>query len=314
MTFVSRSFNLGWPAALSKWGEKGFKTEYRRILWEFTRHFEEKGWTQTNMEIMFNHKKEYRFVPSTQDEIWYEHDEEILEYMADVMRDITPHSSAKFVFRADSSNHYGDHMVKYADMFQMWVSAMTMYAWFPERVQIAKNHGSILWIYGWYGEGMTIDLPLNAFLTQPMICFMTGATGFCSFWNAVGWGDNYKKTPFVNAGQSLFYPGFEFGAGDVLPSLRMKVLRNQMQLADLMMTTDGLDVEAFDYQRKDLEQAVNDCFGYADNSAWWKEKPPFVDTPPRYWKYGDEVTLNHYKGRSPKIIDDLRRRVYHRLG
>ncbi|MGI5854957.1 MAG: hypothetical protein ACOX64_00705 [Candidatus Merdivicinus sp.] len=312
--FMFTPFNLGWPASLSKWGEKGFKTEYRRILWEFTRHFEEKGWTSTNMEIMFNHKKEYRFLPSTQDEIWYEHDEEILDYMADVMRDITPHSSAKFVFRADSSNHYGDHSEKYADLFQMWVSAMTMYAWYPERVQIAKNHGSILWIYGWYGEGMTIDLPLNAFLTQPMICFMTGATGFCSFWNAVGWGDSYKKTPFVNAGQSLFYPGFEFGAGDVLPSLRMKVLRNQMQLADLMMTTDGLDVEAFDYQRRDLEQAVNECFGYADNSAWWKEKPPFADTPPRYWKYGEEVTLNHYKGRSPKIIDDLRRRVYRRLG
>ena len=100
----------------------------------------------------------------------------------------------------------------------------------------------------------------------------------------------------------------------MLPSLRMKVLRNQMQLADLMMTTDGLDVEAFDYQRKTWSRQLNDCFGYADNSAWWKEKPPFVDTPPRYWKYGDEVTLNHYKGRSPKIIDDLRRRVYHRLG
>ena len=190
-----------------------------------------------------------------------------------------PHSSAKFVFRADSSNHYGDHMVKYADMFQMWVSAMTMYAWFPERVQIAKNHGSILWIYGWYGEGMTIDLPLNAFLTQPMICFMTGATGFCSFWNAVGWGDNYKKTPFVNAGQSLFYPGFEFGAGDVLPSLRMKVLRNQMQLADLMMTTDGLDVEAFDYQRKDLEQAVKRLFWLRGQQRLVEGKTAFCGYP-----------------------------------
>ncbi len=312
--FMFTPFNLGWPANVANWGRKGFKTEYRRILWEFTRHFEEKGWTNTFMEIMFNHKKEYRFFPSTQDEIWYEHDEEILDYMWDVMKDITPHSTAKFVFRADSSNHYGDHTVKYLDVFDMWVAAMTMYAWFPERVQALKNRGAIQWIYGWYGEGMTIDLPLNAFLTQPMICFMTGATGFCSFWNAVGWGDDYKKTPFVNAGQSLFYPGFEFGAGHVLPSLRMKVLRNQMQLADLMMTADGLDAEAFDYQRKDLEQIVNECFGYESSDAWWKEKPPFVDTPPRYWHYGDEVTLNHYKGRSPKIIDELRRKVYRRLG
>ena len=175
MTFVSRSFNLGWPAALSKWGEKGFKTEYRRILWEFTRHFEEKGWTQTNMEIMFNHKKEYRSFPAPRMRSGMNTTKRSWNIWLTSCAISRPHSSAKFVFRADSSNHYGDHMVKYADMFQMWVSAMTMYAWFPERVQIAKNHGSILWIYGWYGEGMTIDLPLNAFLTQPMICFMTGA-------------------------------------------------------------------------------------------------------------------------------------------
>jgi hypothetical protein len=69
--FMFTPFNLGWPAAYEKFGQKGFKTEYRRILWEYARHFEEKGWTKTVNEIMFNHKKDYRFFPSTQDEIWY---------------------------------------------------------------------------------------------------------------------------------------------------------------------------------------------------------------------------------------------------
>ncbi|MFV0399982.1 MAG: hypothetical protein ACK5LX_05085 [Oscillospiraceae bacterium] len=309
-------FNLGWPAAYEKWGEKGFKTEYRRILWEYMRHFEEKGWTKTVLEIMLNHKKEYRFYPSTQDEIWYEHDEEIVDYMYDVIKDTVEHSAAKFVFRADSSNHYGNHFdSKYADIFGMWVAAMTMYSWFPESVLEMRNRGNILWIYGWYGEGMTIDLPLHSFLTQPMICFMTGATGFCLFWNAVGWGDDYLTTPFVNAGQSLFYPGTEFGGEQVLPSIRLKVLRNQMQLADLMMTADGLDIETATPLRSDLEQAVNEAFGYGSNKDWWNEKPPFLDTPPRYWDYGDEVyKRNHYEGRSPGLIGELRRKVLRILG
>lgn len=308
-------FNLGWPADYSKWGDPGFKTEYRRILWEFMRHFEEKGWTKTILEIMYNHKKEYRFFPSTQDEIWYLHDEEIVDAMYDVMKDTFEHSAAKFVFRADSSSNYGIHYEKYADVFGMWVAAMSMFSWYPESVQVMRNKGNILWIYGWYGEGMTVDLPLHAFLSQPIHCFMTGATGFCSFWNAVSWGADYLKAPFVNGGQGLFYPGEHFGAGDVLPSLRMKVLRNHMQLVDLMMTADGLDVETANPVRADLEKIVNRCYGYADNSAWWSEKPAFADTPARYWNYDDAVfRRNHYEAQSPKLVGELRRRVLDRMG
>ena len=313
--FMFTPFNLGWPADYAKWGTPGYRTEYRRILCEYLRHFEEKGWTKTTLEIMYNHKKDYRFFPSTQDEIWYQHDEEVAEALYDIIRDTYEHSSVKMVLRADSSNNYGNHFDKYKDMFSMWVAAMSMYAWFPESVPLLRNRGSVLWIYGWYGEGMTIDLPLHAFLTHPMICFMTGATGFCSFWNTLSWGKDYLRTPFVNGGQGFFYPGEGFAAGDVLPSLRMKVLRNQMQLVDLMMTVDGLDRETADLAKKDLQEIVNRCYGYADNSAWWAEKPDFVNTPPRYWDFeGPAFRRNHYEAQSPKIILELRRRVLNRLG
>lgn len=313
--FMFTPFNLGWPANYEKWGDKGFKTEYRRILTEFAQHFEEMGWTKTTLEIMFNHKKEYRFFPSTQDEIWYHHDEEIVDYMYDVMKDITEHSTAKFVFRADSSSNYGSHFERYKDVFTMWVAATTMFGWFPESVPVMKNNKNVLWIYGWYGEGMTVDLPLNAFLTQPMICFMTGATGFCSFWNAVSWGENYLETPFVNAGQSLFYPGGDFCDDDIIPSIRIKTLRNQMQLTDLMMTADGLDTETYNYIRKNLEQAVNTCFGYQSNEDWWSEKPPYLNIEPRYWDFdSDEYKKNHYIGKSPKILENLRQMVYEIMG
>jgi hypothetical protein len=315
--FMFTPFNIGWPADYRKFGDKGYKTEYRRILWEFIRHFEEKGWTKTNLEIMFNNKKEYRFFPTTQDEIWYEHDDEILDYMWDVIKDIFEHSPVKMVFRADSSNHYHNHYKKYADVFNMWVVAMSYLAWCPESVLHMRNKNSILWLYGWFDEGMTINLPLHAFLTQPVMCAMMGTSGFCSFWHSTGWGNNYLETPFVNGGQNMFYPGDYFGFDNIFPALRLKVLRNQMQTVDLMMTAYGLDTEAFQYVWKDLKDLVNNIYGYENSESWWMPKPPFLDTPPRYWK-GSEIAKyensRHFEGHSPKIIETLRLGVLDRLG
>lgn len=191
---------------------------------------------------------------------------------------------------------------------------MTMFSWFPESVAEMRNRENILWIYGWYKECMPIDIPLHAFLTHPMICYMVGATGFCSFWNAVTWGDDYLTTPFMNAGQNLFYPGGDLCPDHVLPSLRLKVLRNQMQLVDLMMTTDGLEREASYTVRKELEEMVNEAFGYENNNAWWSPKPDCINTPPRYWDYSTMPIKQHHQGHSPKMIDDLRRKVLRRLG
>lgn len=313
--FLFTPFNLGWPAGYEKFGKKGYKTEFRRILWEYMRHFEEKGWTETVNEIMFNHKKDYRFFPSTQDEIWYEHDEEVLDYMIDVMKDTYVHSSAKFVFRADSSNHYGNHSGdRYGDVFGMWVAASKMFSWFPERIQSMRNRGSILWIYGWYNECMPIDLPLHASLTHPVICYMTGATGFCSFWNAVTWGEDYLSTPFMNGGQTLFYPGKTLSEHHVLPSIRLKALRNHMQLIDVMMMEDGLSDEAVRLTRKELEQVINDCYGYPDNEAWWNPKPEFLEIPPRYWNSETAKTNNHYDRHSPLLVETLRQKVLRQIG
>jgi len=312
--FMFLPFNMGWPADYTKYGKPGFKTEYRRIIWEFMKHFEEKGWTETSFELMLNHKKEYRFFPSSQDEIWYEHDEEVAEYMYDVIKDTYEHSKVKFLFRADSSNHYHNHFKShFADMFDMWVASMTMFSWCPESVVEMRNRKNVLWIYGWYGMGMTVDLPLNAFLTHPMICFMTGATGFCSFWNAVGFGEDYLRRPFVNGGQAIFYPGTKFGLSHVLPSIRLKVLRNQMQLTDLMTETDGLDIESFPQLKRELCEIVNKHFGYEGMEDWWQPKPDFLDTPPRYWDWSNVPHRDHYTGKSPIIIERLRNDVYRLL-
>ncbi|MDR1440604.1 MAG: hypothetical protein LBJ10_11610, partial [Clostridiales bacterium] len=131
----------------------------------------------------------------------------------------------------------------------------------------------------------------------------------------VSWGDNYLQTPFVNGGQCIFYPGEHFGTDELLPSIRLKAMRNQMQLGDLMMTANGLDCETLEYVWNDLRQIVNDCFGYGGMDRWWQPKPDFLGTPPRYWQFGDKVRANNHIGAcSPWLIEDLRRGLLNRLG
>ncbi len=314
--FLFTPFNLGWPANYEKWGRKGYATETRRILWEYERHFEEKGWTRTNLVTQLNNKKEYRFFPTTQDEIWYLHDEENTLRYLDIVGDLFHLTHAKMLFREDESNnlhrHYKNEIGERTDL---WVANQTMYGWLPECVDVIKNRGSILWHYGWFGEGFTLDLPLTAHFSMPMLAYMTGATGFCSFWNSVGFGRDPLDCPFVEGGQAIFYPGTGIpGAPEVLPSIRLKALRNHMQLADLMMTVDGTETEANPAWRREVEDVVNRGFGYESNDRWWFPKPDFVDQyEPRYWgRFCDDyekLTNKHYLGHSPMMIVGIRREV-----
>lgn len=303
--FLFTPFNLGWPAAWSNWGKKGYATEFRRILWEFLRHCEDKGWTQTHFVLMLNNKKDYRFFPTTQDEIWYQHDEEITREFFRIIADTYQHSHVKFLFRADDSNHFHNHFAsEFGEHVDLWVANMTMLGWCPESVEIIQNRKSILWHYGWFGEGMTLDLPLTALFSQPMLAFMTGTTGFCSFWNSVGFGMNPYRAPFVDGGQAIFYPGTGLPGGiDVLPCIRLKSLRNAMQLADLMMTSVGTLIEARPSTQGELREIVNRHYGYANMKAWWHEKPSFIDQDPRYWHLDDPSLTNaHHVGKSPMIM------------
>lgn len=308
--FLYMPFHMGWPASYEKWGQKGYKTEYRRIIAEFVRHFEEKGWNQTYCEILLNHKKEYRFFPYTMDEIWYEHDEEGLEQFYDVIKGTYEDTKVKFVFRIDSSNHYGNHFnSKYSDWCKMWVAGYGIFNWFPESVPVMKEKGNILWIYGdMLGE---IRRPLHAIFSYAIVCFMTGVDGYC-LWNTTDCGKNYLVTPSGNGNVTTFYPGVEFGYNGPLPSLRLKTIRNSNQIVDLLKTTYGFDDEGPGLKR-DAEKLVNTHYGYEGMSSWWKEKPPFVNEPPRYWDFGPSfsnyVVKPHHLGKSPAIIENLGRDV-----
>lgn len=274
-------FHLGWPGDYAKWGQKGYRTEYRRILTEFVRHFEEKGWDSTVFEILLNHKKDYRFYPYTVDEIWYDHDQDVVDAYYDVIRDIFDTSGSKFVFRMDSSNHYGNHFDhRFSDYCGMWVAGWAMFNWFPESVPVMREKDNILWIYG--SVLQSLEESLTSLFVWPVQALMTGATGF-TVWNANGFGDDPLLCPVARGGEALFYPGSHFGIEAPLPSIRLKMLRNAMQTTELAATTIATPMEQL------MRKLINEAFGFERAEDWFCPKPDFVDTPPRYWDHDKKV-------------------------
>ena len=83
-----------------------------------------------------------------------------------------------------------------------------------------------------------------------------------------------------------------------------------MQLVDLMAETDGLEIESFPQLKRELSEIVNKHMGYDGMDKWWMEKPDFLDTPPRYWDWSNVPHNDHYTGKSPVIIENLRKDVY----
>ena len=304
LEYLYSPFNLLWPANYENFGLKGYRIEYRRIMMEFVRHFEEKGWTDTYFETILNNKKDYRFLPYTTDEVWYEHDRESVDLFYEIIKDTYQDSKAKFVWRQDDSNHWGNHFhTKYMDMIEMWVVGSSMFSWFPEAVPIFQNKNNIIFVYGGIWNRMqTSMLSANAW---PFYCFMTGAHGFVA-WNATMFGD-YLNTPAEDGAQAVYYPGEHFGT-DPLPNIRLKSLRNAMQLNDVAMITAGTRFKG------PMQDIINKHFNKAGTEDWWKEKPPFVNDPPRYWDFGpsfsDHCLVPPHVKSSPIILENMAYDVY----
>ena len=66
----------------------------------------------------------------------------------------------------------------------------------------------------------------------PLLMWMRVLQGFMPGWASLVWGsDPWHNTP-GGGNTTLIYPGAEFGTEDAYPSIRLKVLRNTMQMID----------------------------------------------------------------------------------
>jgi hypothetical protein len=300
--FLYTPFNFNWPSSYTKWNKKGYRTEFRRILIDFIRHFEEKGWKDTWMEIFMNHKKRYRFYPYDGDETRFAEDEAILDLYHDLCQDLIELSDTKFLLRIDSSWSYGHHFdSRFSDYIKMWVVGSGIYAYYPESAPIMHKKNNILWIYGGIGP---INAGLITLFSWPVRNIMNGSRGFV-FWNATGFGKDDLKTPNANGGVVVMYPGVRFGYNYPVPSIRMKFLRNSMQLADLAMTAEGTPA------MRRIQNIINRHYG-VDDDFWWTPKPDFINDPPHTWtnaKLSEASPLVVGKPVSPMVMEAVKKDV-----
>ena len=85
-------------------GRAGYEAEFVNVVSAMERHFREKNWTRTRLELFFNHKKRYMGFPWDGDEERFPGDLPYFREYGRLLRKAVPADSpVKFVFRADVS-------------------------------------------------------------------------------------------------------------------------------------------------------------------------------------------------------------------
>jgi hypothetical protein len=303
--------NFHWPADYAKFGMKGYATEFKQILNEFYEHFTKMGWLATKFELFLNHKKRYKLFPYDGDETRFIWDEKINDIFYDLAKDVLERKDgAQFIFRTDSSWCYGLHYKKYADIIKLWVASRSVVPWFPDSVEHLHDKGAEIWLYG---GAQKIAENLLGTAISPIMCVARGVDGF-NYWNTIDWGKQWYKNPANDGGVTLFYPGDQlFNIPGPLPSIRLKVLRNAMQVSECMEQWIRHNQET---GRQEMGELINTSLG-VDRTFWWGERPDLVDLPPYEWTnelLSDATPTAFHKGRSPEVFNQIKQKLWSKLG
>jgi hypothetical protein len=95
--------NPEWPASYLLSGEPGYKAEFVNVVSEMERHFRQKGWTGTSLEMFFNHKKRYLGLPWDATKVGFPGDNQYFLENGRVLHKAVPlDSPVHFVFPADA--------------------------------------------------------------------------------------------------------------------------------------------------------------------------------------------------------------------
>ena len=275
--FVYLPINPDWPASSLWWGEPGYETEFVNVVSAMERHFRERGWTRTNFELFFNHKKRYKAY-------WWDGDETrfpadlpyYAEYSRLLKKAVPADTPVKFVFRADASWMMERQFKALAGIVNFWVLGGTEFSWFPYAPKLLHDRGDIVWFYGSPASVAKVSSAITLF---PVKAWMWGIDGYIH-WLTVSAGDD-PWFRFEGGDTALVYPGERFGIPGPVPSIRLKLQRNCAQ--DLAL----LGSFAPSTSLAQLKAEVARRYNGTTPADWWNPRPPVADTPPEEWTNAD---------------------------
>ena len=271
--FVYLPINPEWPASYEFWGEPGYETEFVHVVSEMERHFREKGWTHTNFEVFFNHKKRYKGFPWDGDEVRFPKDlKYFLEYGRLLKTGLPADTPVHFVFRADVSWDMEQQFKILNGVVKLWCASGGILSFYRDASQMLRQRGDVIWYYG--GPPAVTDSS-SAITEFPLRAWLWGVNGFVH-WLTVSPGED-PWFHFDGGQTALVYSGEHFGLTEPIPSIRLKIQRNCLQ--DLALLDSLKGSKSLDSLRAGAARKYNN----SSLDYWWNPRPALADLPSDQW-------------------------------
>ncbi len=294
-------FNFAWPADFANFGTRGYDLEWASVLAEFRRHFQARGWTETNFEVFFNHKKRYRYFPWDGDERKHASDRENFLHFRKLFDRAAQlagpeGAEARILNRTDISWSYGQDVVddEMGPLFDLWVANSGNFAWTAHGVKAIHARGQLAWWYGGVGgpERPTMDPD-----RQVILCWRRGGDGFLPSWLNLAQDEMLDEASEL----SLLYPGRRFGMDRALGSIRLRRVRAGTEAADLleMLGERG-------------RQVVDAVVGVHGDDDWFTPTPEWTFWPTERMSnelYGRQRGANPLAGKDPHLPAVIREKA-----
>ena len=272
--FVYLPINPEWPASYELWGEPGYEAEFVNVLSEMESHFREKGWTHTNFEVFFNHKKRYMGFPWDGDEVRFPKDiNYFLEYGRLLKKAVPADSPVHFVMRADVSWDMEQEFKLLKGVVTVWCCSGGILSFYRDAPKTLGDRGDVVW---YYGGPPSVTENAAAITEYPLRAWLWGVNGYVH-WLTVAPG-NDPWFHFDGGGTALVYSGDRFGLTAPIPSIRLKIQRNCLQdlaVLDSFKTQQSLDSLRSEAAHRFNKSALDD---------WWNPRPTLADIPSDQWQ------------------------------
>jgi hypothetical protein len=271
--FVYLPINPEWPASYEFWGETGYEAEFVNVVSEMERHFREKGWTRTNFEVFFNHKKRYKGFPWDGDEVRFPKDlKYFIEYGRLLKKALPPDTPVHFVFRADVSWDMEQQFKMLEEVVKLWCASGGILSFYKDAPKMLRDRGDVVWYYG--GPPSVTDS--SAAITEfPLRAWLWGVNGFVH-WLTVSPGED-PWFHFDGGHTALVYSGERFKLTEPIPSIRLKIQRNCLQ--DLALLDSFHNRKPLESLRAEAARTYND----SHLEDWWNPRPAMADLPSDQW-------------------------------